>query len=66
MTWAPCPHGVRTRGKKSIQQLNNPQGVAIPPPLRAYRSKASIQSDMADSRGRVEGFSFKNTGVIHN
>ena len=21
MTWAPCPHGVRTRGKKDLQLL---------------------------------------------
>ena len=29
MTWAPCPHGIRTRGKKKWWRMNGLKGLDI-------------------------------------
>ena len=39
MTWAPCPHGVRTRGKKKLKEL--PTSLAAPPSLGEFTLRES-------------------------
>ena len=43
MTWAPCPHGVRTRGKKKSERLTRRQVVMAPPQARFPRQRARIR-----------------------
>ena len=62
MTWAPCPHGVRTRGKKDILAITTTREGATN--LRNYFSIAGKKAD-AETAVKVAGATAKHCIVIH-